>query len=408
MPSRKSQDDQPGEFRPTAAWKRTLRRRLLAWFVRHARELPWRGTRDPYRIWVSEIMLQQTRVGAVVPYYERFLARFGDIETLAAAPRSAVLRQWEGLGYYRRAVSLHEAARIIVNQYDGALPREPDQLAALPGIGRYTAGAILSIAHDARLPIVEANSARVLCRLAGLRGPASESPTRRELWRLAEELLPSRNVGTFNQALMELGSEVCTAASPRCDECPLAAACSARSLGEQDRIPLRRGKPKSTDVRQAAVVVWREGNVLLRRCQPGERWAGLWDFPRFDIAVDGDSATNGTKSNGASRGNTKLSRQIAQGVSRLTGVRVRVGRRLTTLEHTVTRFRITLDCHEARCIGDGTANGDGAANGKGAAAAKCDGPSADPTSDLRWVSPRSLSRYPLSVTGRRIARLLQK
>jgi A/G-specific adenine glycosylase len=299
-------------------------------------------------------------------------------------------------------VSLHEAARIIVNQYDGALPERADELAALPGIGRYTAGAILSIAHDARLPIVEANSARVLCRLAGLRGPASDASTRRELWRLAEELLPQRNVGAFNQALMELGSEICTAAGPRCDECPLAAVCRAHAMGEQDRIPLRSGKPKSTAVRQAAVVVWREGNVLLRRCQPGERWAGLWDFPRFDIAVDGDSATNGTKSNGASRGNTKLSPQIAQGVSRLTGVRVRVGRRLTTLEHTVTRFRITLDCHEARYIGDG------AANGKGAAAAKCDGPSADPTADLRWVAPRSLSRYPLSATGRRIAQLLQK
>jgi len=337
-------------------------------------------------------MLQQTRVGAVVPFYERFTARFGDAATLAAAPRSAVLRQWEGLGYYRRAVSLHEAARIVVHQYDGVLPDRADQLAALPGIGRYTSGAILSIAHDARLPIVEANSARVLCRLAAMRGPASESTTQRELWRLAEELLPQRNVGAFNQALMELGSEVCTAVNPRCEECPLATVCRARALGEQDQIPLRSGKPKNTDVRQAAVVVWQDGKVLLRRCQEGKRWAGLWDFPRFDVAADDGTPPRGADSNGAKKRGTKKSRQIAQGVSRLTGVRVQIGKRLATLEHTVTRFRITLECHEARYVGDSAANGNGR--------------SAKPGTDLRWVLPRSLSRYPLSVTGRRIARMI--
>lgn len=196
--------------------KSAFGRRLLAWFRRSARTLPWRGTRDPYRIWVSEIMLQQTQVVTVVAYYQRFLARFGDVYSLAAAPEVEVLRHWEGLGYYRRARQMHQAAQLVVERHDGQLPRDSHSLRALPGIGRYTAGAILSIAHDAGEPILEANTIRLLSRLAAYREDPTRGAGQKFLWSLAEQLLPRRQAGLFNQALMELGATICTPRAPRC------------------------------------------------------------------------------------------------------------------------------------------------------------------------------------------------
>src|SRR5262245_23312035 len=192
--------------------------RLLAWFSRNARVLPWRSSRDPYAIWVSEVMLQQTQVASVIPYFQRFLAAFPNVATLARADIHDVLRLWEGLGYYRRARDLHRAAQVLVAEHAGAIPDDPEALRSLPGLGRYTVGAILSQAFDRRMPILETNSVRVLCRLTGARQDPRKEPLRGALWRLAKEVLPTKQVGQFNQALMELGALVCTAINPKCDE----------------------------------------------------------------------------------------------------------------------------------------------------------------------------------------------
>ena len=206
---------------PNAAWMAQFRRRILAWFRRNARDLPWRRTRDPYAIWVSEIMLQQTQVVTVIGYFERFLAAFPSIADLAAADEQQVLRLWEGLGYYRRARQLHAAARVIVAEHQGRFPRDPEQIRALPGIGRYTAGAIASIGWDAREPILEANTIRVFSRLLAYRGDPQKNAGQQRLWEFAAGVLPKKDTGLFNQALMELGSEICTPRGPLCDQCPV-------------------------------------------------------------------------------------------------------------------------------------------------------------------------------------------
>lgn len=352
------------------ASRRLLARRLLAWFSRHARDLPWRRTREPYHVWISEVMLQQTQVAAVVPYFERFIARWPKVTDLARAEEDEVLRAWEGLGYYRRARQLHAAAKTVAKEHGGVFPQQAEAVRALPGVGRYTAGAILSIAFDQPQPIVEANTQRVLSRLAAVRGDVAGGPVQRRLWQLAESLLPPQRAGDFNQALMELGSEVCTVRSPRCERCPVTALCAARAAGLVDQIPAPKKKTRYEQVREAAVVVRKRGRVLVRRCGADERWAGLWDFPRF--AVDAEDAA-------------RLEKELVAKVAALTGLTVEPLGRLTTIKHGVTRFRITLDCHEARCAGGRLRRGSG---------------------DIRWIAPAGLGQLPLSVTGRKISRLL--
>ena len=310
-------------------------------------------------------------MGRVRDYFERFLAAFPDVAALADADEDQALRLWEGLGYYRRARQLHKAARVIVAKHGGRFPRDRDAVLALPGIGRYTAGAILSIAFDAREPILEANSTRVLCRLLAFREDPTRAEGQRLLWSFAESLLPTKHVGTFNQALMELGSRVCTPLRPLCDACPVAPLCPTRASGLQDVVPLPKRKTRYQQVREAAVVVRRRGRILLRRCAPGERWAGLWDFPRFAVR--------------ASRG-AALHKELIHGTEALAGVRVEPGKRLTTLRHGVTRFRITLVCHEAEYVSSSNRPG-----GNGT---------------VKWVTPTELEAYPLSATGRRISQLV--
>jgi A/G-specific adenine glycosylase len=353
-----------------------FRRRLLAWYRSHARDLPWRGTRDPYQVWVSEVMLQQTQVATVVNYYGRFLEAFPTIAALAAAPERQVLRLWEGLGYYRRARQLHRAAGVLAREHGGQFPREPDAVRRLPGIGRYTAGAILSIAFDARQPILEANTLRLLSRLSAYRGDPRRPEGERHLWSLAADLLPRRASGTFNQALMELGSQVCLPRNPRCEECPAISLCPTYRDGLQALIPLPASKPRIEAVREAAVVVRRRGRVLLMERREGGRWAGLWDFPRFglpDALRDADEA--------------ELGEHFALRVAAITGIAIAPRSKLTTLKHGVTRFRITLDCHLADYV-----------------RRSAERPLAAPT--LAWVLPDEIEHYPLSVTGRKIARLL--
>jgi len=266
-----------------AAWRSGFRRRLLGWFARNKRDLPWRRTKDPYAVWLSEIMLQQTQAPTVVRYFERFLAVFPTLQSLAQAELAEVLRLWEGLGYYRRAMQLHEAARKIVRDFGGRFPQTLEELLQLPGIGRYTAGAILSIAFDQRQPILEANTTRLWARLLAYSEPADSAAAQRLFWQMAEWILPRRQVGRLNQALMELGSTVCLPHKPRCGECPVSRFCLARQQGLPETIPRQRAKPAVEFYQEAALIVRRNDQVLLRRIPEGQRWAGLWDFPRFPL-----------------------------------------------------------------------------------------------------------------------------
>ncbi len=345
-------------------------RPLLRWFERHQRDLPWRQDRNPYRIWVSEVMLQQTTVAAVIPYFERFVSTFPTVADLAAADEQTVLRLWEGLGYYRRARHLHRAARQLVAQHGGRLPDDPVLVAALPGFGRYTCNAVLSQAFDRRLPILEANSQRVLSRLFGRADDPRGADARRWLWQAAEDLLPAKRTGAFNQAVMELGALVCTPTSPRCDACPIAEACVARQLGVQESIPPRARLPGVTAVRESAVVIWRNGRVLLVQRPPdASRWAGLWEFPHGPVA-DGESFESAA----------------ARLASELTGLHVRVGSELETVRHSFTRYQITLVCFEAEHAAGEFQPGSYAQG--------------------RWLQPDELADYPVSSPQRRLAKSL--
>jgi A/G-specific adenine glycosylase len=352
---------------PLRTW---LRRKLLAWFARHCRDLPWRSDRDAYAIWVSEIMLQQTQVATVIPFFHRFLATFPNVQRLAAASEQQVLRLWEGLGYYRRARNLHQAARQLVAQHQGQLPDNPEVWRQLPGIGRYTLGAILSQAFDRRLPILEANSVRVLCRFFGVDDPPQHRGVQKRLWQLAELLLPRKQVGDFNQALMELGAVVCTNGAPRCKSCPLAYHCAARRQGRQQELP-RRKKPLSTiDVQEVAVVVRRGPTVLVVQRPAQGRWANMWEFPHAELHV-GESYHDAAK----------------RMVHKNTGLVIQLGALLATLTHAVTRYRIALVCREANWQ-----------SGTFASSVYQRG---------RWLRPGDLSGLPVSSPQRRLARLVQ-
>ena len=254
---------------------------LLGWYRERARDLPWRRTKDPYAIWVSEIMLQQTRVETVIPYYERFLERWPEVSKLAAAELDDVLSAWSGLGYYRRARQLHQAAGEIVDRYGGELPRTADELRTLTGIGRYTAGAIASIAHGQAAPLVDGNVIRMLSRVFGFEDDMRTAKGQRRVWDRAEQLVTAADVpGDFNQALMELGATVCTPKRPSCDGCPLAARCVAKAQARTAELPhLSKKKPPSPQSLVAAVVDDGEGRVLLAQRRPEGLFGGMWEPP---------------------------------------------------------------------------------------------------------------------------------
>ena len=323
-----------------------ISRPLVRWFARVGRDLPWRRSRDPYRVWLSEIMLQQTQVERVKDYYTRFLATFPDVHALAAAREERVLKLWEGLGYYRRARQLHAAAKRIVADHGGVFPRTAAELRSLPGIGRYTAGAIASIAFDAPEPIVEANSRRVLARVAGhdrpLDGPRGDAA----IWEIAAAVVPRRAAGRFNQALMDLGALVCTPTRPLCTTCPLATRCAAWRTRRTDAIPVPASRRATKRVRETALVIRHGDHVLVERRKPGEWWEGLWDFPRDAAAAR--------------------------------------GRKLGAVRYTVTHHAIECIVRER------------------AAARR-----ARPTKDRRWVTAAGLATLAMTAPGRRIAALLK-
>ncbi len=355
---------------PTPADLTWIHRQLLEWFDANARELPWRQNRDAYRIWVSEVMLQQTQVATVIPYFDRFLRRFPTVADLAQAEEAEVFRLWEGLGYYRRARHLHQAAKAIVNAHQGSFPQTVEQVSELPGLGRYTTHAVLSQAFDQRLPILEANSVRVLSRWFAQRADPKSSAQQKFLWQLAEDLLPTERVGDYNQALMELGALVCKPANPDCANCPLRSKCLAFALGAMEEIPAPSKRPQVTMVEELAAVVSRGEELLLVQRPDHGRWAGLWEFPHLEIE------SRETPNDASAR---LLSSLGLQGEW--------IGH-ITTIKHSVTRFRISLAVHKVRFTG-GTFHSSFYRAGK-------------------WVSLSELSQYPVSKPQRACMAILSK
>lgn len=358
---------------PDNAWRRKARTRILNWYRRHARDLPWRHDLHPYRSWVSEIMLQQTQVTTVIEYFNRFMERFPDVVTLANADQQEVLRYWEGLGYYRRARQLHLAAQVVRDQHDGKFPTDFDSVLALPGIGRYTAGAILSISRNQRLPIVEANTNRLFARLLLHEEDVMSTSSQKRFWAFAEWLLPHKHLSDFNQALMEVGALVCTPQNPDCKACPLKSICPTRTEQCWDRIPKPKKKMQYEDLFEVAIVLRdpKSEFVLIRQCEAGERWEDLWDFPRFECLV---------KKPKHPTSNELL--LIANKLTKLTGCSAAQLSWLTQIKHGVTKYKIDLNCF----------------------AADVSGRRRKVKANLKWVHPNDLDSIPLSVTGRKLAK----
>jgi A/G-specific adenine glycosylase len=256
-----------------------FRRRLLSWHRRHGRDLPWRRTRDPYAILVSEIMLQQTQVAAVIPYYYTWLRRFPEFTSLARASENEVLRAWQGLGYYARARNLHATAKTVMNRHGGNFPQGIEQMRQLPGIGKYTAHAVASFAFDRSVPIVEANTARVLARLFNLRESIDSDAGRKTLWQHAARLLPKSEATAFNSALLDLGALICVSRKPKCDVCPVKALCRAKNPAA---LPIRNSRPKTKKLIEKHALIVRRGGILLE--QSRRRWRGMWILPRLQPA----------------------------------------------------------------------------------------------------------------------------
>lgn len=353
----------------TTSWRRRYVQSLLNWYSEQRRDLPWRRTADPYAIWISETMLQQTQVATVIEYFNRFMQRFPDVQSLADADEQSVLSMWAGLGYYRRARQLHAAARKIVEEHQGVFPSDISQLMHLPGIGRYTAGAVASIAFDEPAPIVEANTERLYARLLRLQSPPRLPQANALLWQFAQWQLPSEKrqsktsslpggarvpagAGTINQAAMELGSLICKPVNPHCLICPLAALCPTARDGLQKMIPPPKPKKEFTALHHVALIIKEAGRWLLRLNPTGSWWTGLWDFPRVDIT---ELALGSTQSTSSAKRRLALDAtacaQIAEAAADQFGIAVRLSQPLFTLSHGVTRFRITLDCVQAEASG---------------------------------------------------------
>ena len=340
--ARKSRASTPTDDAPDLdpGWRDRIRSRLVDWYGAAHRPLPWREDRDPYRILVSETMLVQTTVAAVVPYFERFLARFPTVRDLAEADEADVLKAWEGLGYYRRARQLHAAAKAVVRDHNGQVPDDPDALRALPGVGRYIAGAILSFAFGRAAPIVEANTQRVLARWLDWGDDLRSSRSQARLWEAAGRIVPDDDPATFNQAFMELGALVCIPRNPMCLTCPVAPDCRARQLGRQDILPLVALKPAPLEVSEACVAVVDSGRVLVVKRGPGVLWEGFWELPTVHLAGP-DPARRSFDTPAA----------LAEGVRRLTGLSAKVSPVATTAKFGVTKFRVTLDVHRGHLLG---------------------------------------------------------
>jgi len=359
-----------------------ISQRLVDWHQENQRSFPWRlapaGRRNPYAVWVSEIMAQQTRLDTVVAYFERWMARFPDVDALAAADLQEVLKQWEGLGYYARARNLHRAAQQVVAQHGGRIPSQRRELLALPGIGDYTAGAILSLAFGQPQPILDGNVKRVLARLTDLDRPINESSVLKELWALAQNIVeaaPPDHAGTCNEALMELGATICTPRNPQCPHCPLNDLCYAAANSTQSQRPIMPTRRSTPHFDVAAGIIWQErpyrSPILIAQRPHEGMLGGLWEFPGGKMEpADADLAAC-------------LRREIVEEMA----VEIEVGERVTTIRHAFTHFRITLHAFHARHI-----------RGE---------PQTIGCADWRWVDLASVDSFPFPVTDQKIIRALR-
>lgn len=343
---------------------------LLRWYAANRRDLPWRRRRDPYAIWVAEVMLQQTRVETVIPYYERFLARFPTLQDLATAPLEEVLKVWEGLGYYARARHLHRAARTLVQEYGGSFPQTLSEWRRLPGVGSYIAAAVLSIAFGQDLPAIDGNGVRVLARLFAVEEDPRRPAGRRRLEALAERLLPRGQAGDFNQALMDLGATLCTPKAPRCSACPLQAFCAAFRQGDPEAFPVRAPRRSLPHYDVTAGVIQDGDRVLIAQRPLEGMLGGLWEFPGGKVEP-GESLEE------------CLKRELREEL----GIEVEVLEPMMTLRHAYTHMRITLHVFRCRWMG-GTLQPIGCA-------------------DARWVRIEELDRYPFPNTDRQIVERLK-
>jgi A/G-specific adenine glycosylase len=348
----------------------SFRRRILRWYRQSRRALPWRvplgaprdARPDPYYVLVSEAMLQQTQVNTVIPYFRTFIEAYPSIADLAAAGEQDVLRRWQGLGYYSRARNLRAAARTVMQDFGGEVPRTAEQLRRLPGVGRYTAGAIASLAFDERAAILDGNVARVLCRIDRIESDPRQRATQEQLWARAEQLLPRRSAGDFNSSLMELGATICTPRNPRCDACPVRAHCAARAAGVQPHIPPPRRREPSPLLRRCTFAIERRGRWLIEQRPASGRWASLWQF--LTIEPDEQAVS-------------------ADWISRRLSLEVAPPRELGVVRHVLTHRRYEFAVYGCRAIGAEKING-----------------------TRQWVRLRDLRDYPMSRPHVRIAQML--
>lgn len=340
---------------------------LLRWFAEHRRPLPWRASRDPYRVWVSEVLLQQTRVEQARPYFERFVRRFPNVRSLARATEQDVLKAWEGAGYYGRARRLRQAAQVVLRRYGGRVPSSVEELEGLPGVGPYTARAIAALAYNEPCLALEANGLRVAARLFLYRGLVDSAAGRARLERQLGSLLPAHRAGAFNEAVMELGETVCLPSRPRCAVCPLARSCRAYlETGDPSRVPPRRRRPARPHVRAAVVVVERDGRWLLQRRPADGLLGGLWEFPGGKIEP-GESPLEAAR--------RELAEETGLRAGRLVPVSV--------VRHGYSHFTVELHVFRTRSRGR-----------------------LEEGRNRRWVAPGALSRYPLPTATHKIVRAL--
>lgn len=348
-----------------------IRTALTQWFAVHQRKLPWRQTRDPYAIWVSEVMLQQTQVKTAIPYFLDFMAAHPTIRELANANLETILKSWQGLGYYARARNLHKAAGIVVQELQGRIPEDYKTFLSLPGVGNYIASAVQSIAFDHPFAVVDGNVKRVLARVFTAETPVNTSASHRVFQDMADPLLDRKNPGTFNQALMELGALVCTPKSPRCRACPLTANCRALRQARVQAFPVRIKKKKVSTHPVAAGIVRHAGRVLITRRKLNGLLGGLWEFP-------------GGKVKQGETPETTCAREILEE----TGLEIRVDTKLTRVRHAYTHFKIEMDVFYCTCLGGEI---------------RLDGPI-----DHAWVRPSDLENYPFPRANLKFLPMIQK
>lgn len=347
-----------------------LRRSLLQWYQQQGRDLPWRTTRDPYKIWVSEVMLQQTQVKTVIPYYQRWVEQFPTIKSLAQADQQTILKAWQGLGYYARARNLHRAAQIVADQRDGMFPQTLDEAIALPGIGRTTAGGILSAAFNQSTAILDGNVKRVLARLTALSMPPNRAQP--ELWKISERLLDVHHPRDFNQALMDLGATVCTPKSPQCTACPWTVHCRAYATHLQHQIPMTESRSELPHKQIGVAVIWDgDGLVLIDRRKPEGLLGGLWEFPGGKIEP-----------------NESVEDCIRREIKEELDIEVSVGDRLITIEHTYSHFRVTLNVHHCQYVSGEPQP------------LECD--------EIKWVSMDEIHIYPFPKANEKIIAALEE